>query len=331
VGREQKTGASGAQAALTVIVAIGTGLAALLLRPNGGLLDKGTGPFHTGTAVVVLLAVGWVVVAALVGRRYRELIRQSQYLSTGDRELGPVEHRLADSVRWILLAVPLAVPLLLLLMHPLSTGAHTTENLQAIPKQKLLPPVAAQQSDGHDSPHPFWFYLLIGLGILLVLGILAFVIVYLWREFRLPHLSLRRSEPAADDDDEDEDRKLAQAVLSGRRALREGHDARAAVIACYAAMEESLSVSGVVRRVSDSPQDLLERAASGGLLTGAAAGDLTSLFREARYSTHPMDAGHRERASAALDEIAAQLDRYAAAAAEAAAQARSARAAEAVS
>ncbi len=37
---------------------------------------------------------------------------------------------------------------------------------------------------------------------------------------------------------------------------------------------------------------------------GAAAAALTALFREARYSTHPMDAGHRDRAAAALAEIA---------------------------
>lgn len=49
---------------------------------------------------------------------------------------------------------------------------------------------------------------------------------------------------------------------------------------------------------------LLERAVAGGLPTGAAAAALTALFREARYSTHPMDGSHRDRAAAALTEIA---------------------------
>jgi hypothetical protein len=96
-------------------------------------------------------------------------------------------------------------------------------------------------------------------------------------------------------------------VDSGRRALRDGADARAAVIACYAAMEQSLAASGIARRASDSPQDLLERAATGGRLTGPSAAALTALFREARYSTHPMDDSHRDRAADALAEIAAQL------------------------
>lgn len=103
---------------------------------------------------------------------------------------------------------------------------------------------------------------------------------------------------------DDEQERLAQAVDSGRRALLDGTDARAAVIACYATMEESLADSGVARRASDSPQDLLERAVAGGLPAGAAVVELTGLFREARYSTHPMDGGHRDRATAALAEIA---------------------------
>ncbi|MYS44741.1 DUF4129 domain-containing protein, partial [Streptomyces sp. SID5998] len=56
----------------------------------------------------------------------------------------------------------------------------------------------------------------------------------------------------------------------------------------------------------DSPQDLLERAVADGLPPRAAA-ELTALFREARYSTHPMDGGHRDRAAAALAEIAHDL------------------------
>ncbi|WP_446048069.1 DUF4129 domain-containing protein, partial [Streptomyces olivaceus] len=40
---------------------------------------------------------------------------------------------------------------------------------------------------------------------------------------------------------------------------------------------------------------------------------LAALFREARYSSHPMDASHREAAADALEEIASLLrDRAAA-------------------
>ncbi|WP_345942855.1 DUF4129 domain-containing protein [Streptomyces sp. SID486] len=52
----------------------------------------------------------------------------------------------------------------------------------------------------------------------------------------------------------------------------------------------------------------MERAVAGGLPPGAATA-LTALFREARYSTHPMDGNHRDRAAAALAEIADGLRR----------------------
>jgi len=44
-----------------------------------------------------------------------------------------------------------------------------------------------------------------------------------------------------------------------------------------------------------------------GAVHGAAAGRLTSLFYEARFSTHPVTMGQRDAASAALDELADEL------------------------
>ncbi|MFD4262867.1 DUF4129 domain-containing protein [Streptomyces sp. NPDC058534] len=82
---------------------------------------------------------------------------------------------------------------------------------------------------------------------------------------------------------------------------------RSRVIACYAAMEDALVASGVRRHASDSPADLLTRAADAGLAPSPAAPRLTTLFREARYSSHPMGPSHREAAAGALEEIASLL------------------------
>ncbi|MBV6702920.1 DUF4129 domain-containing protein [Kitasatospora aureofaciens] len=72
-------------------------------------------------------------------------------------------------------------------------------------------------------------------------------------------------------------------------------------------MEASLADSGLTRQASDSPADLLHRARTTGLLDGPHAAALTALFREARYSSHPLDAAQLTAARAALDAIAAQL------------------------
>jgi Domain of unknown function (DUF4129) len=102
-------------------------------------------------------------------------------------------------------------------------------------------------------------------------------------------------------------RDLRAAVESGRSALRAIDDARAAIIACYVAMENSLAERGTARALADTPDDLLRRATATGIVHGTAAARLTELFYEARFSSHPLDRGQRDAAGQALTELAAAL------------------------
>ena len=72
-------------------------------------------------------------------------------------------------------------------------------------------------------------------------------------------------------------------------------------------MERRLAERGTARGAADTPDELLARAVAAGVVRGGAAGRLTALFYEARFSTHPLDAGQRDAASAALDSLAAEL------------------------
>ncbi|MBM9440230.1 DUF4129 domain-containing protein [Actinacidiphila bryophytorum] len=295
-------GAAGA--ALAVVAVAGTALGAVLLRPGRSLTAKSGGPLDN-SAVVILIAIGCLAAGLLAGSRYRSRLGYQQ-------DLPPFEQRLADVVRVTLVAAALVVPLLLLTMHHFPSGGSTpAEQYTRLPAtpHRTPPPVRQHplgQSSGDKGisvPH-----------VVLTIALVALVLALLLAAYRLWRLLRRSEEPQpAETYRPAEQEVLADAVDSGRRALLGGSDARAAVIACYAAMEASLGQSGVARRASDSPQDLLERAAGSGLLTGPHASDLTALFREARYSTHPMDDTHRGRAAAALDGIAAQLAEHAAA------------------
>jgi hypothetical protein len=109
-------------------------------------------------------------------------------------------------------------------------------------------------------------------------------------------------EPLPDDPEE-----LREAVDSGRAALRAVDDARAAIIACYVAMEDSLAAAGTSRAVAETPDELLTRAVTAGVIRGQAASRLTGLFYEARFSSHPLEPGAKEAASQALDAIAGEL------------------------
>jgi hypothetical protein len=123
----------------------------------------------------------------------------------------------------------------------------------------------------------------------------------------------------ADDEDDDDEQSLREAVESGRAALRGLDDARTAIIACYLAMERSLAGAGAARGAAETPDELLARAAAAGLVRGDAAGTLTTLFYEARFSSHPLSAASRTAAQRALGDLAASLAGPAAAAAPASA------------
>ena len=141
----------------------------------------------------------------------------------------------------------------------------------------------------------------------------AAVALSIWwsRRFRPPGQAARDGYIVEDSQD------LREAVESGRSALRTLDDARAAIIACYVAMETHLAERGTARAVADTPDELLARAQATGLVRGTAAARLTALFYEARFSSHPLDRGDWDAAADALDELAAALTQSAPAPAEA--------------
>lgn len=117
-------------------------------------------------------------------------------------------------------------------------------------------------------------------------------------------LLARRRRVRVDAIDEEEAARGAvyAAADAGADAMRDVLDPRAAIIACYAAMERVLADAGVRRLVAETPGDLLARAIELDLAPDAAR-RLTALFLEARYSTHPLVDADREAAREALAEL----------------------------
>jgi Domain of unknown function (DUF4129) len=138
---------------------------------------------------------------------------------------------------------------------------------------------------------------------LLIVVLATGVVLSIWWARRLrPPIGPREDAFIAYDSED-----LREAVESGRIALRAVDDARAAIIACYVAMENSLAERGTARGIADTPDELLARARDSGMVRGTAAARLTALFYEARFSSHPLDGRPREAAERALDELAAAL------------------------
>jgi hypothetical protein len=99
--------------------------------------------------------------------------------------------------------------------------------------------------------------------------------------------------------------RLFAAASAGALALHSDPDPRRAIIACYAAMEQSLSGAGAPPAAADTPAEVLDRAF--GPAPSAPAETLTGLFRVARYSDHVLGEEHRTSALRALGALQADL------------------------
>jgi hypothetical protein len=141
---------------------------------------------------------------------------------------------------------------------------------------------------------------------ILLAAIVACIVVLVRRARQLSWTSV--DELTGDDGEAEE--QLRRAVQSGQAALRDVDDARLAIIACYVAMEQSLARVGTVRAAAETPDELLARAVTAGLVHGSEAARLTELFYEARFSSHPLPAQRRDEALRALDVLAASLTEH---------------------
>ncbi len=253
--------------------------------------ESGTGPWH-GHVLAVVVGFEFVLAALLVAlwviaRRRPTPGYPAGALRAGLRRVIPIG------------MVTVAVLAVVSLLRPRPARRKSTTVPPRAPKPSTsggLKSAAAQNAD------VVTYFLYALLALLLLAAIVACVLILLRR---LPVGSA--GDVLVPDDD---DASMREAIESGRRALRAFDDAQAAIIACYVAMEASLATAGTAREAAETPDELLARAVGSGLLHGSAAGRLTALFYEARYSSHPLPASARDEAVRALDAISTELARW---------------------
>jgi hypothetical protein len=266
---------------------------------------KGSTIHASGALRHLWLLFAFLSFAGAAAAAYQLLLRRN-----GADKASEAAQRLNRAVLTVFALLAVALPAAFYLARPAaSPGGDVMEcpGCLASPgaEHQPTPKIDVNNSQGtHTSKGVHLGALLAILGTVAGVVVLAAAIFLILRLLRQQHsrpvqgLPLPASEIVDDAD-------LERAMLAGRGAL-EG-EARAAIIACYAAMEDSLAAAGVARLSSDSPADLLARAAAGGVIHGAAPARLAELFREARFSTHEMGEGQLSAARDALDEILAQL------------------------
>jgi len=268
----------------------------LIVLVAAGLLGSVRAPGWTGRyhsdGIVIGVALE-VVLAALLGVL---LIRDRRAPASAES----VVARLRRALRFVIIAGLVAIPITLLLNADLHIKGKPRPLKLPVPKPGRTP-THKPKPVHHAALHLSWLPYA-----LLAAVVLAAVVVCVVLAVR--HKPRGPGREVFDDFAEPEE-ELRAAVESGRTALLSLDDARAAIIACYVAMEQSLAQAGTARAMAETPDELLARAVAAGLARGAAASTLTALFYEARFSTHPMDQGQKAVAERALAEIAGHLER----------------------
>jgi hypothetical protein len=166
-----------------------------------------------------------------------------------------------------------------------------------LPGPQTIEPGSQQQPDSTYQPSVSWLALAL-VAALLIAGIALYVSSR--RQSRTRPLS--RLELAA---------QLAFALDEGLDDLHAEADPRRAIIAAYARLERVLAASGVPRRPAETAQEYVPRVLGTLALDPRAIERLTSLFTQAKFSLHEVDAGMKEDAIQALEQVRDELRRAA--------------------
>lgn len=112
----------------------------------------------------------------------------------------------------------------------------------------------------------------------------------------------------ADEGSGDELDTLVQATTPNRdlEADLRG-EPRNAVVACWVALEDALAGAGAAPKVGETSLDVTQRVLHRWQVEPAVVTRLADLFREARFSRHPITADHAQEAATALQQIHAAL------------------------
>src|SRR5487761_266676 len=202
------------------------------------------GPLHRqGVLIGVALIAVLVTMLVLIWLRHRAALPRPVKSAASDvaaKLRSVLGYLLGGGIVAVIVTILFALHLHLFNAKPRPTAVRPLPPSRRLPGTK---PVPQSGNSSFHLPLAAIFY-----GLLVLVLIAAIVVSILWA---------RRLRPAArlgdDPGDEEDSADLREAVESGRSALRTFDDARAAVIVCFLAMEQSVAARGAARAVADTP------------------------------------------------------------------------------
>ncbi|WP_109474425.1 DUF4129 domain-containing protein [Ornithinimicrobium cavernae] len=211
----------------------------------------------------------------------------------------------------VVAAAVVAAAMLLLLLWGSGSGTtvlHSPSGEAGAPPTRVAPPppdVAAQTTAAPEEMNELAAPALDWLMIVFALIVLAIAVRFLqW-------LLNRDWEEAEEPDDEelgdDLDLLLAATSESARTtALAEG-EPRNVVVRCWVALEDAAAASGLTRDPAETAAEFTRRFLGTWEVDEASTRELAELYREARFSRHPVSRATGDRAVAVVGSIHEQL------------------------
>ena len=263
--------------------------------------------------IVTLLAVSLGIILVAVITRLREPRTAVRTAGGLPRALGGTGGRPSWRVILIVLGLIMAWLLTVLLLTRLlhhSFGVQVSPSGSNAPKPGAKASVAqpGQPTAAPDSAGDALGYLATSTVILLVVLVAATLLASRFRRGRVT-TTVVAADPVKRPAVPEVTESLARAAQRGLAEIEDlSREPRAAIIACYAAMERELAqIPGSAPQAFDTATEVLARAVQHHALHGDSAAQLVNLFAEARFSPHVMNEGHRESALRVLHLVLAEL------------------------
>jgi hypothetical protein len=258
------------------------GLALLAVVVVAGVVVAAAGSGAGGDPPIRAPRLGTAVAVVLVALVASGLVVAFSILRTLER--GDLRKRVDTTIRDIVLLV-LIVALIIAIFQLLPAETDTSGDPTPPPPAAEDEPALPVES-GRD-----WLTVAVVAALTAIIGLTL----------------LRRRRPIDEIDDATQAalaRDVAEVLDDAIERLRRETDARRAVIAAYAAMEDVFARHRLPRRPSEAPLEFLARALEHVSSTGPAS-RLTDLFERAMFSTEPFD---RRRQDEAIDALVAVRD-----------------------
>lgn len=100
---------------------------------------------------------------------------------------------------------------------------------------------------------------------------------------------------------------VVEQAAAQRAALLDGAP-RNAIVQCWLRLERDVAAAGMARDPADTSLEFTERVLARYTVDPEAIAELAALYREARFSDHPLEESHRRTALDALDRLHHTLD-----------------------